>query len=682
MTGAAILEALAVHTVRVAAVVALAIAASWLLRHHRARIRAGIWSFAALACLLLPVLHLLVPSVPVHLQTTPGFPEPVVDTSSPPIRDAGVVRTRQPDPAIERRASGGDPGNLPWAAMGVAVWLGLAGFLALRDVGSVLHVERCSGNASRVAPDAGRRRLERVAGRTAARVRLAATDALPAPSTHGWRRPTILVPTSCVTWLGERWDAVLTHEMAHVRFADWALRLTARLVAALNWFNPLAWILVASLVREQERAADEAVLESGARASDYAAHLVALAHRREPTMKGAEAVAAMAAPRRMEDRIVRILNHAPRRSLRPVVLIPGVICCLALTSVLAALDPTDEPQVVRASEDLRQTILEIQETERRYQPQIEAMERAAQAIEAQAEKIEAEALVHEETTAAVEAVMARHEERIAEMEAEMAPILERIEAKHLEMSGINEAMEAMEALIEPLEGELEAIGDRIEPLAEELARVHLEKRNEARQLELETQIDMIHESMEPILEQINEVVASMEPELERLAAVEALIEPEMEAIEEIQERYAEDLEALADIDVEIDQEAMERLHETMEPLLAEIDVHDVDMDNLHRRMDGLMEQLKPQLSREIERRLKIHLGRLANGAAPFREVAETLVDDATIIVDDTGLEFSRRRTDTESLLREGFFDGRRSSADLDEAIEAALDAVCSFRLEV
>jgi beta-lactamase regulating signal transducer with metallopeptidase domain len=609
MTGAAILEALAVHSVRVAAVVALAIAASWLLRHHRARIRAGIWSVAALACLLLPVLHLLVPSVPVHLQTTPGFPEPVVDTSSPPIRDAGVVRTRQPDPAIERRASGGDPGNLPWAAMGVAVWLGLAGFLALRDVGSVLHVERRSGNASRVVPDAGRRRLERVAGRTAARVRLAATDALPAPSTHGWRRPTILVPTSCVTWLGERWDAVLTHEMAHVRFADWALRLTARLVAALNWFNPLAWILVASLVREQERAADEAVLESGARASDYAAHLVALAHRREPTMKGAEAVAAMAAPRRMEDRIVRILNHAPRRSLRPVVLIPGVICCLALTSVLAALDPTDEPQVVRASEDLRQTILEIQETERRYQPQIEAMERAAQAIEAQAEKIEAEALVHEETTAAVEAVMARHEERIAEMEAEMAPILERIEAKHLEMSGINEAMEAMEALIEPLEGELEAI-------------------------------------------------------------------------EEIQERYAEDLEALADIDVEIDQEAMERLHETMEPLLAEIDVHDVDMDNLHRRMDGLMEQLKPQLSREIERRLKIHLGRLANGAAPFREVAETLVDDATIIVDDTGLEFSRRRTDTESLLREGFFDGRRSSADLDEAIEAALDAVCSFRLEV
>jgi beta-lactamase regulating signal transducer with metallopeptidase domain len=173
-----------------------------------------------------------------------------------------------PDNPI-RRSSGEHPaairGTCRGAAMGVAVWLGLAGFLALRDVGSVLHVERRSGNASRVVPDAGRRRLERIAGRTAARVRLAATDALPAPSTHGWRRPTILVPTSCVTWLGERWDAVLTHEMAHVRFADWALRLTARLVAALNWFNPLAWILVASLVREQERAADEAVLESGAR---------------------------------------------------------------------------------------------------------------------------------------------------------------------------------------------------------------------------------------------------------------------------------------------------------------------------------------------------------------------------------------------------------------------------------
>ena len=105
-------------------------------------------------------------------------------------------------------------------------------------------------------------------------VTLRQTDLLTALGTWGWRRPHLLLPPGCETWSDERIRIVLGHELAHIRRADWPLQMAADVVRAVFWYNPLFWIAGARLRRESEEACDNAVLEAGVPAADYASHLL------------------------------------------------------------------------------------------------------------------------------------------------------------------------------------------------------------------------------------------------------------------------------------------------------------------------------------------------------------------------------------------------------------------------
>src|SRR5205085_4238148 len=97
------------------------------------------------------------------------------------------------------------------------------------------------------------------------------------PMTAGLLQTAIFLPADAADWTQERREAVLLHELAHVRRGDLSTQLVARLAVALYWCNPLVWVAWRAFVKEREHAADDAVLLSGARASDYADHLLSVA---------------------------------------------------------------------------------------------------------------------------------------------------------------------------------------------------------------------------------------------------------------------------------------------------------------------------------------------------------------------------------------------------------------------
>src|SRR6202040_2887706 len=97
------------------------------------------------------------------------------------------------------------------------------------------------------------------------------------PMTHGTLRPVVFLPADARRWTADRRRMVLLHELAHVRRADAATQLLARAALTLNWWNPLAWAAWRESLKERERAADDLVLRSGARASDYAENLLEIA---------------------------------------------------------------------------------------------------------------------------------------------------------------------------------------------------------------------------------------------------------------------------------------------------------------------------------------------------------------------------------------------------------------------
>jgi bla regulator protein blaR1 len=91
------------------------------------------------------------------------------------------------------------------------------------------------------------------------------------PGIVGIWRPVLLWPDRISEHLEEaHLEAILAHEVIHVRRRDNLFAALHMLVQAVFWFHPLVWWLGARLVDERERACDEAVLELGSDRQTYA----------------------------------------------------------------------------------------------------------------------------------------------------------------------------------------------------------------------------------------------------------------------------------------------------------------------------------------------------------------------------------------------------------------------------
>jgi uncharacterized protein (TIGR03435 family) len=91
------------------------------------------------------------------------------------------------------------------------------------------------------------------------------------PGIFGVRRPVLLWPAGISNRLpSEHLEAILAHELWHVRRRDNLAAALHMFVEALFWFHPLVWWVGARLVDERERACDEQVLEFGSQREVYA----------------------------------------------------------------------------------------------------------------------------------------------------------------------------------------------------------------------------------------------------------------------------------------------------------------------------------------------------------------------------------------------------------------------------
>jgi bla regulator protein blaR1 len=114
------------------------------------------------------------------------------------------------------------------------------------------------------------RRLERTAGITRP-VPIMGSNAAIEPGILGIFRPVLLLPAGISERLGKsELEAILTHELCHVRYRDNLAAALHMLVEALFWFHPFVWWIGAKLVDERERACDEEVLAHGSDPQIYA----------------------------------------------------------------------------------------------------------------------------------------------------------------------------------------------------------------------------------------------------------------------------------------------------------------------------------------------------------------------------------------------------------------------------
>lgn len=131
--------------------------------------------------------------------------------------------------------------------------------------------------------------------------------------TVGVLRPVIILPDTAAGWREERRRLVLSHELAHVKRWDSLIEILGFAATALHWFNPLVWLALNRLRIERERDCDNAVINSGAKPSDYASLLMEIATDMQRRNRPMWQLATISEGSNLKDRLLCILDPKVNR---------------------------------------------------------------------------------------------------------------------------------------------------------------------------------------------------------------------------------------------------------------------------------------------------------------------------------------------------------------------------------
>jgi murein DD-endopeptidase MepM/ murein hydrolase activator NlpD len=153
-------------------------------------------------------------------------------------------------------------------------------------------------------------------------------------------------------------EAVLLHELAHVKRNDVLTQMLARTACVLFWFNPLVWIAARRMMIERELACDDFVLNHGGRPSSYAQQLLELASVCRPVRRPSWATVAMARRNHFRERVMSILNpKINRRGAGRVTSIATAMAAMVIILPLAAMQFwSASPAIVKAAKSVAPVI--------------------------------------------------------------------------------------------------------------------------------------------------------------------------------------------------------------------------------------------------------------------------------------------------------------------------------------
>jgi beta-lactamase regulating signal transducer with metallopeptidase domain len=98
------------------------------------------------------------------------------------------------------------------------------------------------------------------------------------PLTIGFLKPIILIPLASINHLNtEQMEAVILHELAHIKRLDYLVNLLLSIIEATLFFNPFMQLLSKHIKRERENSCDDWVLQYEYNAATYAKALIKIA---------------------------------------------------------------------------------------------------------------------------------------------------------------------------------------------------------------------------------------------------------------------------------------------------------------------------------------------------------------------------------------------------------------------
>jgi beta-lactamase regulating signal transducer with metallopeptidase domain len=308
-----------------------------------ARSRYGIGAAALALMLAAPIVTTLVLRAETPTQTI-AVP-PAAPSISLPAADVVLVAPLAPKP---------EPVN-PIEPFVLAVWLTGVVLLTARLIGGWFVARRFATRG--LQPVAAE--IETLARQVAQRiglsrlVQLFESSAVAVPVTIGWLKPVVLLPMSAMSGLSNaQIEALLAHELAHVRRHDYLVNLLQSAVETLLFYHPAVWWVSKQMRTDREHCCDDVAIAICDRVI-YVRALTDLATLASP-FSGRLALAATDGS--LMRRVKRILgDRTVDREVGPswvsvaaVVLIVGGALPIGVASILRADTVDTNNQVTRA----------------------------------------------------------------------------------------------------------------------------------------------------------------------------------------------------------------------------------------------------------------------------------------------------------------------------------------------
>src|SRR5205823_866514 len=180
----------------------------------------------------------------------------------------------------------------------------------MRPILSWYRVRRLRTGGVSATPDGVQQLLERTAERFRLRqaVRVLQSTLVETSVVVGYFRPVILLPMSAVTGLSPgQLDAILAHELAHIRRHDYLVNLLQTLVETVFFYHPAIWWLSNQVRCERENCCDDIAAAVLGNRVEYGRALLAL----EECRASETALAVGAQGGSLLARVRRLLGRVP-----------------------------------------------------------------------------------------------------------------------------------------------------------------------------------------------------------------------------------------------------------------------------------------------------------------------------------------------------------------------------------
>ncbi|HEX7903115.1 MAG TPA: M56 family metallopeptidase [Chitinophagaceae bacterium] len=168
------------------------------------------------------------------------------------------------------------------------------------------------------------------------------SELVTSPVTIGYIKPIILVPLAAVNHLStQQLEAVLLHELAHIRRYDYFINLILKFIQSILYFNPFVKAFVEIVEREREKSCDEMVIQFQYDPHGYASALLVMEktnHLPKPL--------AVAAAGKKNDLLHRIewimgVQKKPVVSFNKLAgLLAGLLCIITLNALVILSKPS------------------------------------------------------------------------------------------------------------------------------------------------------------------------------------------------------------------------------------------------------------------------------------------------------------------------------------------------------